>query len=169
MNVIVTRHGAHEALLDWGQGARRAAIGRGGIADKRAEGDGVTPLGTYPLRRVLYRSDRLALPATRLAVAAIMPNDGWCDAPMNPKYNQQVKRPYRAGSEALWRDDHLYDLLVVIGFNDQPVVPGKGSAIFLHVARPAFTPTDGCVAIVLSDLVALVALLAPGDAIAIKA
>ena len=169
MQVIVTKHGAHEALLDWGQGARRAAIGRGGIATKNREGDGVTPAGTYPFRRVLYRSDRMVQPITHLPVAVIMPNDGWCDAPMNPKYNQQVKRPYRAGSEALWRDDHLYDVLAVIGFNDQPVVQGKGSAIFLHVARPAYSATDGCVAMAQKDLLDLLSLLGPGDTIAIRA
>ena len=168
MNVIVTPNGGHQAQLDWGKGARRAAVGRSGIGVKHAEGDGLTPIGTYPLRRLLYRADRVTRPRSRLPIAAIATNDGWCDAPMNPKYNQPVKRPYRAGSEALWRTDHLYDLFAVIGYNDTPVVAGKGSAIFLHVARPAFTATEGCVAIALADLEELVALLGPGDTITIK-
>ena len=167
MNVIVTANGAHQALLDWGQGARRAAIGRGGIGDKRAEGDSITPIGTYPLRRLLFRADRLAPPQTHLPALAILADDGWCDAPLDPKYNQPVKRPYRAGSEALWREDDLYDLLVVIGFNDSPVVAGKGSAIFLHYAKPDFSPTAGCVALKREDLVEALEQLQPGDTIRI--
>ncbi len=93
MNLIVTPQGAHEARLDWGGGPRRAAIGRGGIGPKGGEGDGVTPVGTYPLRRLLYRADRLAVPATGLPASALAPEDGWCDAPCDPAYNMPVKRP----------------------------------------------------------------------------
>jgi L,D-peptidoglycan transpeptidase YkuD (ErfK/YbiS/YcfS/YnhG family) len=168
MNLIVTKTGAHEALLDWGQGARRAAAGRSGIGDKRAEGDGVTPIGTYKLRRLLYRPDRVGVPHTHLTSAPIAPEDGWCDAPGDPQYNLPVKRPYRASNEELWRTDHLYDLLVVIGFNDDPVVRGKGSAIFLHVARPNYGPTEGCVAIAMADWHDLLPRLAPGDTITIR-
>ncbi len=168
MKVTVTGTGPHEALLDWGMGARRAAIGRSGIGEKLAEGDGTTPLGTYALRRVLYRVDRGAPPLTGLPRMALTPDDGWCDAPADPRYNQQVKRPYAASNEALWRTDHLYDLIVVIGFNDDPVMPGKGSAIFLHVARPAYSPTDGCVAIAGSDLRALLPHLGHASTITIR-
>jgi L,D-peptidoglycan transpeptidase YkuD (ErfK/YbiS/YcfS/YnhG family) len=168
MNLIVTSTGGHSALLDWGHGARRAATGHSGIGDKRAEGDGVTPIGMYPLRRLLYRLDRVGVPHTRLVSAPIAPDDGWCDAPGDPQYNLQVKRPYRASNEELWRADHLYDLLVVIGFNDDPVVRGKGSAIFLHVARPGYGPTAGCVAIAMADWHDLLPLLAPGDTITIR-
>ncbi|MEJ0043741.1 MAG: L,D-transpeptidase family protein [Rhizomicrobium sp.] len=167
MNLIVTPYGALEARLDWGQGARRAAIGRGGIGPKGGEGDGITPVGSFPLRRLLYRADRLALPATGLPAAALAPDDGWCDAPADPAYNTQVKRPYRASSEALWRADGIYDLIVAIGFNDDPVVRGKGSAIFLHIARPSYSPTAGCVALAQGDLLDVLALLTPGDTITI--
>jgi len=168
MDISVVPNGC-EALLDWGKGARRAAIGRGGIAIKRREGDGVTPIGSFAIRKVFYRADRLAMPGTALPLSAIAPDDGWCDAPDDVLYNRAVKRPYRASSEALWREDHLYDLLVVLGYNDSPVVPGRGSAIFLHVARPDFAPTEGCVAIALEDLRELVAQLSQGDAIKIQA
>ena len=168
MNVIVTPHGAHEARLDWGLGPRRAAIGRGGIGAKGGEGDGITPLGTWPLRRLLYRADRVPAVKTHLPLSTIAPDDGWCDAPGDPAYNTAVKLPYGASTETLWRKDHIYDLVVVIGFNDAPVVPGKGSAIFLHVARPNYSATAGCVAIARPDLVTLLALLKSGDMITIK-
>jgi L,D-peptidoglycan transpeptidase YkuD (ErfK/YbiS/YcfS/YnhG family) len=168
MNVIVTPHGAQEARLDWGSGPCRAAVGRGGIGHKAGEGDGITPLGTWPLRRLLYRADRVPSVKTRLPLSTIAPDDGWCDASGDPAYNTQVKLPHGASAENLWRKDHIYDLVVVIGFNDAPVVPGKGSAIFLHVARPNYSPTAGCVAIARADLVHLLALLKSGDTITIK-
>jgi L,D-peptidoglycan transpeptidase YkuD (ErfK/YbiS/YcfS/YnhG family) len=151
--------------------AARCALGRGGVtpaADKR-EGDGKSPLGAWPIRRVLYRPDRGPAPATALPVQPIAPDDGWCDAPDDPAYNRPVKRPYPASSEAMWRDDGLYDLVVVLGHNDDPPVPGAGSAIFLHLAKPAYAPTEGCVALARPDLEALLALARPGDAIAVEA
>ena len=147
--------------------AGRMAVGRCGIGLKRREGDGVTPLGTWPVRRALYRADKLT-PQTVLPAAPIAQDDGWCDAPNDPAYNTQIKLPYAAGHERLWRDDDLYDLIVVLGFNDDPVVSGAGSAIFLHVARPDFGPTEGCVAFALADLMKIVAKLAPGDTVTIK-
>jgi len=169
MEVVVRANGPHEALLDWGTGARRAAIGAGGVGNKRSEGDGVTPLGDFPIRKVLYRGDRIAPPNTHVAASAIVRDDGWCDAPHDAAYNRPVKLPHRASAEALWREDHLYDLVVVLGFNDAPVLPGAGSAIFLHVARPDYGPTKGCVAIALDDLLELVGLLGPNDTISITA
>src|ERR1700689_2079632 len=110
----------------------RCGLGPGGVAavaDKH-EGDGATPAGAWPLRRVLYRPDRRAAPATGLPVAPLDPADGWCDAPGDPAYNRPVVLPYPASAERLWRDDHVYDLIVVLGHNDDPVVPRAGSAIF---------------------------------------
>ncbi len=167
MDVTVVPNGS-EALLDWGSGARRAAIGRSGIATKQKEGDGITPLGIFAIRHVLYRADRLAAPQTALSLSAIALDDGWCDAPNDALYNRAVKRPYRASSETLWREDQLYDLIVVLGFNDAPVVAGKGSAIFLHVARPDFAPTEGCVALAKDDLLELLKLLRPGDTLTVR-
>jgi L,D-peptidoglycan transpeptidase YkuD (ErfK/YbiS/YcfS/YnhG family) len=138
----------------------RCALGRGGCvpeADKR-EGDGATPLGLYPLRQVLYRADRLpAPPQTRLDCIALRPSDGWCDDPADIAYNRPVTLPYAGRHERLWRDDGLYDVIVVLGHNDDPPIPGLGSAIFLHVARPGYSPTEGCVALALPDLLQVLA------------
>ena len=133
----------------------RCALGRGGIADAKREGDGVTPAGQFPLRGLLYRPDRLARPDTELAAQVIKPSDGWCDDPDDSAYNQAITLPHGASAEALWRDDHLYDLVVIMGHNDNPVVPGQGSAIFMHVAGPAYGPTEGCVALARDDLLAV--------------
>lgn len=143
------------AVIDWGQRARRCAVGRSGIAIKQSEGDGVTPIGAWPIRHVLYRADRIFELQTPLTQRPIEHTDGWCDAPNDPAYNRLVKRPYAASHEEMWRQDRLYDIVVVLGFNDAPVVAGKGSAIFLHIARSGYAPTEGCIALALPDLVDL--------------
>ena len=135
----------------------------------KREGDGASPAGLWPLRRVLWRPDRGSAPVARLPHAPIAPDDGWCDAPGAPDYNQPVKLPYAASAEALWREDRIYDLIVVLGYNDTPVVPRAGSAIFLHLARPDFSPTEGCVAVEPGDLIHLLAHARPGDALRIRA
>jgi L,D-peptidoglycan transpeptidase YkuD (ErfK/YbiS/YcfS/YnhG family) len=136
----------------------RASIGRGGVrgADKR-EGDGATPAGLLPLRRVLYRADRVSRPRATVPVSPIAPHDGWCDDPASVDYNRPVRLPYDARCEALWREDGVYDVIAVLGWNDAPPVPGRGSAIFLHVARPDGGPTEGCIALPLRDLQAALA------------
>ena len=154
-------------MLDWGAGPRRCAIGPAGIGSKRKEGDGITPSGIFPLREVFYRADRIAMPVTILPLWKTEPDDGWCDAPEDQNYNRLVKLPYAASAETLWRADSLYDIVVVIGFNDDPVYAGKGSAIFLHLAKPDFSPTAGCVALTEADLRAALEQLQPGDKIKI--
>jgi len=162
MNLIVTsENGAN--WLDWGQGKRRCAVGKGGIGIKSGEGDGMTPRGLWPIREVLWRPDRIEKPETILPLRAIEPNDGWCDAPNDPHYNELVKLPYAASHEELWRFDHVYDLIAVIGYNDAPMVAGKGSAIFLHLAQPNFGPTAGCVALTLGDALAALKQINLGD------
>ncbi len=152
-------------------GRARCALGRGGVAAMGAkrEGDGATPAGLWPLRRLFYRLDRIAAPATRLPTTALTPWDGWCDAPADPDYNRAVQLPYPASAEHLWRDDEVYDLIVVLGYNDAPVVPGRGSAIFLHIARPDYAPTDGCVALHRADLLSCLATASTWDALCIHA
>lgn len=166
MNLIVTSS-ADGAWVDWGAGKRRAAIGPGGIAIKGGEGDGVTPRGAFPIREIFYRADKMAKPDTALPVRAIQKDDGWCDAPADPNYNRLVKLPYPASAEHMWRDDHLYDLVAVLGYNDDPVMPGKGSAIFLHLAKPDYAHTHGCVALKPDDALAALKQLRPGDVIQI--
>lgn len=147
----------------------RCALGASGVAQAKREGDKATPAGRFPLRRVIYRPDRVAAPRTALPVAPMNPDDGWCDAPGDPSYNAPVTLPYAASHERLWREDRLYDILVVLGYNDDPPVAGKGSAIFMHVARPGYAPTEGCVALALPDLEAVLARCGPGDCIHIHA
>ena len=130
----------------------RAALGRSGVGAHKQEGDGATPAGLLPLRRVLYRADRTPVPAGGVPVEPIAPNDGWCDDPSHPDYNRMISLPHEARHEALWRTDGLYDLIGVLGWNDAPVKRGLGSAIFLHVASPDYAPTEGCVALALPDL-----------------
>jgi len=136
----------------WGAQVFRAALGRAGIARRKREGDHTTPQGAFLLREVLYRPDRVAIPRTRLPFRALKPEDGRCAAAEDPRYNRPVRLPYPASAERLWREDHVYDLLAPLGYNDDPVVPGLGSAIFLHVARPNYMGTDGCIALALEDL-----------------
>ncbi len=135
----------------------------------KKEGDGATPGGIWPMRRVLYRPDRMReSPDTGLPVAAITPEDGWCDAPGDPAYNRQVKLPYTASAEALWRADHVYDVIVVLGYNDDPVVSGAGSAIFLHVVNEEDYFTEGCVAMERADLLELLSGARAGDSLHIR-
>jgi L,D-peptidoglycan transpeptidase YkuD (ErfK/YbiS/YcfS/YnhG family) len=144
------------------------SLGRSGIRSDKHEGDGATPIGRFALRRLLYRADRLARPMTKLPITIITRDDGWCDEPKDPAYNQQIKLPYAASHEELWRDDHLYDLIVILGHNDAPVVPGMGSAIFLHVRSPEGTATSGCVAVSPDHLLSVLALVDTGSWIDIK-
>jgi len=167
MDVTVRRENDRYAA-DWGAGARRCAVGRGGIGEKQREGDGITPVGRWLLRRALYRADRLDAPRTVLPLAKIDPEDAWCDVPGDPNYNRLVRLPYATLNERLWRDDALYDLVAVVGFNDAPVVPGKGSAIFLHVARPDYGPTEGCVGLSRDDLLDALAQLEPKDRLVVQ-
>ena len=146
----------------------RCAIGRGGVRADKAEGDGATPAGRFALRRVIYRADRLSRPGTGLPVRPASEDQGWCDDPADPAYNQPVTLPFAGSHETLWREDSVYDVIVVLGHNDSPAVPGKGSAIFMHVAKPDYGPTEGCVALALDDLLAVLALCHPCDTIEIN-
>lgn len=170
--VIPSSDSATRGSLSWRgtQDARRVpcALGRGGVVTDKREGDGATPIGSFALRRVFYRADRMALPATALDVTSIAPSDGWCDDPASADYNRLVRLPHVASHETLWRDDALYDLVVVLGHNDDPPRPGAGSAIFLHVARPDYAPTEGCVAIRRDDLLALLVDCGIGDTLTVR-
>lgn len=152
-------------VLRWNSRESRCALGRSGViaADAKREGDGATPLGLWPMRRIFWRPDRIAKPAAHLPVIPLDPDMGWCDDPSHADYNKLVQLPFSAGHERLWREDHIYDLIVVLGYNDDPVIPGRGSAIFLHLARPDFSPTEGCIACTRDDLLDILRLAQPGD------
>lgn len=130
----------------------RAALGKGGIRTDKQEGDGATPVGLLPLRRILFRADRGSPPQSVVPIEPLAPDDGWCDDPAHRDYNRLVRLPHSGRTEALWRQDGVYDIIGVLGWNDLPVERGRGSAIFLHAARPDFAPTEGCVALALADL-----------------
>ena len=136
-------------------------VGRGGIipgAEKR-EGDGGTPAGDWRLLEVFFRADRVERPDTHLPCQPITRDQGWCDAPDHPAYNTLVTLPFAASHELLWRDDGAYDIIVVLGYNDAPVEPHRGSAIFFHCLAEGQIETAGCVAVARDDMVAILAML----------
>lgn len=161
-------------ILKWGSQSTPCAIGKGGVkpdTDKR-EGDGATPLGTYPLRWVYYRPDRVAPPQTNLPMRGISRQDGWCDDADHSAYNSAVRLPFDASAETLWREDGLYDFIVVLGHNDAPARAGLGSAIFLHCCKyddaGAMKPTLGCVAVPRETLVTILRGCTPQTVIEIR-
>lgn len=154
--------------LAWPGGGSPAACGRGGVRADKREGDGASPAGTFPLVRAFYRPDRIAAPRSALPVTALRPQDGWVDDPADPQYNRLVALPYPAHHEEMWRADGLYDLVVLIAYNTDPPVPGRGSAIFLHLAHPDLAPTEGCIAVPSDVLSGLLGKLGPGSAITIR-
>jgi L,D-peptidoglycan transpeptidase YkuD (ErfK/YbiS/YcfS/YnhG family) len=137
-------------------------------AKNKKEGDGATPLGDWPIRGVLLRPDRVALPENCAQPWRwLRPDDGWSDGSGDPAYNRPVRHPHPYSAERLWREDGLYDIIVILGHNDSPPVPGMGSAIFLHCWRDCAT-TEGCVAIARDALLALLPALKPGDLLRIE-
>ena len=135
----------------------RCAIGKNGFvsAEEKQEGDLRTPLGTYELRELWVRQDKVQPPATELPLRIITQEDGWCDDVSHTDYNKHVTLPFDGRHEKLWRDDDCYDLMIPLGYNDDPPIAGKGSAIFLHVAKPDFSGTEGCVALAKEDLLGM--------------
>lgn len=147
----------------------RCALGPAGVTSTKREGDGATPRGSFLLRRLWVRVDRVRRPDCGLPTHVTRRCDGWCDAPGHRLYNRLVRLPFPASHETLWRDDALYDLVAEIGWNDRSPRPGRGSAIFLHAARPGFPPTAGCVALAPPALRRLLARIGPKTRLAIAA
>jgi L,D-peptidoglycan transpeptidase YkuD (ErfK/YbiS/YcfS/YnhG family) len=167
-NVLVVQADSVDSALGWatletssGRHRWRCVVGAGGVREDKVEGDAATPAGEFPLRRLYFRNDRLVLPTVRLPARPIAEHDGWCDDPRSSSYNRLVHVPNDWSHEKMWRDDGLYDLVVVVGYNDDPPEGEWGSAIFLHIARDDMGPTQGCVAFALGDLMELVPLLGP--------
>lgn len=142
--------------VDYGNYVLPCAIGPSGVRALKREGDGATPRAILPVRKVLYRADRVRRPQTPLPIRPFRPGDGWCDGSTDRNYNRPVQLPYAASAEPLWRQDDLYDVILVMGFNDVPRVRGHGSCIFMHIARMGLTPTEGCIALAYVDLMRLV-------------
>lgn len=167
---MIVQVDAAQQMLHAGGCSIKCNIGRSGSlqAAHKREGDGATPLGDWPIRGILLRPDRIALPAgLRLPWRWLRPADGWSDDPDDPAYNRPVRHPHARSAERLWRADGLYDIIVLLGHNDRPPIAGAGSAIFLHCSRDG-APTEGCVAIDRSALLALLPQFAPGDALTIR-
>lgn len=145
-------------------------IGRAGAVpfEQGREGDWKTPLGTYPVRYGFYRADRLPPPPSKLNFHPIRNDDGWCDDPNDPAYNQAVRLPYPASAEKMMRADGCYDIVIVLGHNDSPPVPGLGSAIFLHIAHIDDKETAGCVAVSPDVMTALLPKLTQESVITIR-
>jgi L,D-peptidoglycan transpeptidase YkuD (ErfK/YbiS/YcfS/YnhG family) len=139
----------------------RCALGKGGVSAFKREGDGASPRGRFAFRRVWLRPDKSLRLSTFLPSCWSEPADGWCDDPRHARYNRPVRLPFPASHERLWRDDDVYDAVIEIGWNDHPAVRGRGSAIFLHLARPGYTPTEGCIAVSRRDMLRLLPRLGP--------
>jgi L,D-peptidoglycan transpeptidase YkuD (ErfK/YbiS/YcfS/YnhG family) len=144
------------------------ALGRGGIIANKREGDGGTPRGAFRLKRLWWRGERHRRPATSLPVQRIRGDDGWCEDPADRHYNRPVKVPPGSKADRLARSDGLYDFIVEMDHNTRPRVAGRGSAVFIHVARPGFAPTAGCVALTTSALRHLLTRLGPRTRIVIE-
>ena len=135
------------------------ALGRSGIGHRKREGDGGTPAGRARVIALYYRADRLRYPGTLIVVQRLRRNSGWCDDPASRLYNRPVQLPHSGSHELMWRDDALYDVVLDLAFNRRPVVRGRGSAIFLHVAGPGLAPTEGCVAVERRRIARLVSII----------
>jgi L,D-peptidoglycan transpeptidase YkuD (ErfK/YbiS/YcfS/YnhG family) len=151
----------HRGLLRCGPLVIPCALGAAGVTHLKREGDGATPAGRYRLVRLHVRRDRVAGPRAAVPVRALRPEDGWCDDPADGRYNRPIRLPAAARHERMWRDDGLYDLVGVLDWNLSPRIRGRGSAIFVHLARDGFAPTAGCIALRREDLKRLLALAGP--------
>jgi L,D-peptidoglycan transpeptidase YkuD (ErfK/YbiS/YcfS/YnhG family) len=142
-------------------------LGRGGIKANKREGDGGTPRGTFRLRRLWWRADRIPRPMTHLPVRPITPADGWCEDAADRRYNRPIRLNPGQPGDRLKREDALYDLIIELDLNTRPRIAGRGSAVFVHVARPGFAPTAGCIALKSDALRRLIARLGPRTRIVI--
>jgi L,D-peptidoglycan transpeptidase YkuD (ErfK/YbiS/YcfS/YnhG family) len=134
----------------------RCSLGKGGIKKKVKEGDNITPKGIFKITKVYYRADRIKKIKTSIKIIKIKRNMGWCDDSKSKYYNKQIKLPTNYTHEKLYRNDNLYDLIVVLNYNSNPVIKNKGSAIFIHIARSYYKKTKGCIALKKGDLIKLI-------------
>ncbi len=167
---IVVRRKAASLTRGWllaGPHALPVALGRGGIKANKREGDGATPRGAFRLKRLWWRAERHPRPRTLLPVRRIQPDDGWCENPADRRYNRPIKLAPGSNADRLARKDALYDFIIEIDHNMRPRVAGRGSAVFIHIARDGFAPTAGCVALTASALGRLLERVGPRTKIVI--
>ena len=134
----------------------KCAIGKNGITKNKQEGDLKTPKGIFKLKKIFYRKDRIKI-KTVLKKKNIKKNMGWCDDPASKYYNKEIKFPFKGSAEKLWRKDNIYDLIIVINYNFNPIIKNKGSAIFVHICKKNYAATKGCIAINKKDMINLLA------------
>lgn len=137
----------------------KCSIGRSGFSENKVEGDGSTPVGNFYIENIYYRDDKIKNLDSKINKIVINASDGWCDDPTQREYNQIVRLPYDFSAEKLYREDSLYNIVCVLNYNSNPIIPGKGSAIFIHVAKDNYEPTEGCVALRQNDLIFLLRLI----------
>lgn len=153
MDILVNSTGQ----LIYGDKKYRCTLGQNGITTNKKEGDQATPAGRFPIRKIFYRPDIFLTPPTTLFLTQpLTQTAGWCDDPTRIEYNTFITLPYSGSHEKLWRTDHLYDLMVVLGYNDNPPIADLGSAIFLCVAKSNYLPTNGCIGLDQQDLLELI-------------
>jgi L,D-peptidoglycan transpeptidase YkuD (ErfK/YbiS/YcfS/YnhG family) len=150
----------HRGLLRCGALTLRCALGRSGVTHLKREGDGATPAGRLRLLSLIVRPDR-PRPLSAVPIRFMRRNDGWCEDKRHGRYNCLIRLPSPAGHETMWRSDRLYDIVGVLDWNFRPRVRGRGSAIFLHLCRPGYGPTAGCIALERRDLMLLLAAAGP--------
>ena len=137
----------------------QCSIGRSGFSKNKQEGDGFTPIGSFKIEKIYYRSDKIDNLETKINKFQIHELDGWCDDPSQKEYNKLIRFPYNFSAEKLYRDDSLYNIVCVLNYNTNPIIPGLGSAIFIHVAKGEYASTEGCVALKQKDLIFLLGLI----------
>ncbi len=153
--IIVKKKG----YLEYKNFKSHCALGKAGIGKKKIEGDNITPKGNFRIVKVYYRKDRIKKIHTKFKLIKIKKNMGWCSDPTSKNYNQQIKLPTRFKHEKLYRKDSLYDIILFINYNINPIVKNKGSAIFIHIAKKNYKPTAGCIALKKEDLIKLLGLI----------
>ncbi|WP_246730393.1 L,D-transpeptidase family protein [Nitratireductor mangrovi] len=154
-----------QGILALGQRTFACALGRAGITSLKREGDGATPRGPLRVLWGYFRPDRGPVPANALQWRRTSPEQGWCDASGDRNYNRPVALPYPASHEKMRREDHLYDIVIVLDWNMRPAARNRGSAIFLHLARPGYLPTEGCIAVSRATMMRLLPCLRRGTPI----
>lgn len=149
----------NKKYLTFGNFKVKCSVGKRGIGIKKQEGDLITPKGNFKIKEILYRKDRIISLLTKIKKIPINKKMGWCDDSKSSKYNKRIKYPFNFSSEKLFRKDNIYDIIVVLNFNMNPIKKNKGSAIFLHVAKKDYKPTKGCIAIKKHQLIELLKLV----------
>ena len=151
MHIIINKKN-----LTYGNYKAKCALGKRGIGYKRKEGDLITPKGTYKVKYILYRKDRVKKIQTKIKKIAIRKDMGWCDDPKSRDYNKLIKLPYAYSYEKIFRKENNYDIILILNYNMNPVIKNKGSAIFIHIAKKNYKKTEGCMALKKAHLLKII-------------